>query len=214
MQINNELKNLDTLLVLGGELENRPRSRCAIKTYRNIQSLGKEPPYIICTGAYSGLSKRIPEKTEAESAKEFISKEIPKSEIFCETKSLDTLAAYIYSRSILDKIKAERIGLITEPFHMPIAIWMGGIVLGPGYFLIPINSKGRKKTISSRIIGNFTKLALKIDLAGIKPGDQKAFEGYLKIKYPFAKEPSFSFYKIGVDFIKRRKMGYYGESRN
>lgn len=202
-------KSLDALLVLGGEGESYSRSNHASKLYKASRETRKSPLKIVLTGYCNGLSLKAPEKAESEVMKEYlISCDIPAEVIYNETKSLDTLANVIYAQPILKEIDAEKIGLVTDKFHMPRGMWSAKRVLGKSYEIYPCSNE-KQTSLVGYLIEVAIKNAQKIDLfiAGIKAGDQKAFEKYLKEKHPFhapkhGNKVPLGAYKLGISLYK------------
>ena len=65
------IRSLDSLLVLGGEREDRNRSNHAYRAY-SLVSPRDCPLYIVLSGSHSGLSKPNPIDSEAEAMRKYL----------------------------------------------------------------------------------------------------------------------------------------------
>lgn len=204
-------ESLDALLVPGGEGKTHSRTDHTYKLYEATKETRKTPLMILLTGYWSGLSEKVPEKAESEVMKEYlISCGVPAEVIYTETKSLDHLAGTIYAQPILKEINAKRIGLVTDKYNIPRLMWSAKRVLGKNYEICPCPNE--KTSLFRKLTEAAIKNALKIDLfiAGIKTGDQKAFENYLKEKHPFhapkhGNKAPFGAYKLAIYIFKKIK---------
>jgi len=205
-------KSLDALLVLGGEGKSHSRSDHASKLYKATKETRETPLKIVLTGYCSGLSQAVPEKAESDVMKEYlISCGVPTEVIYTETKSLDTLASVVYAQPILEEIDAKKVGLVTDKFHIPRGLWSAKRVLGKNYEIYPCSNE-KQASLSRKLTEAAIKNAQRIDLsiAGVKVGDQKAFEDYLKEKHPFhapkhGNKAPFGVYKLAIYLYKLLK---------
>lgn len=211
-------KNLDALIVLGGEGRGYRRSNHAANLYKEVEKMRENPLNIVLTGYHSGLSSNIPEKAESEIMRDYlISCGISQEVIFNENKSRDNLAGIIYIQPILKEINAKKLGIVTDRYHMNRVLWTANRVLGTGYEMhaFPTNKK-------TGLFVNLTEKAVKyaqafdLFMAGIKSGDQEAFEKYLIEKHPFhaptnGNKAPFGAYKAGIYLMNilkiKRKLG-------
>jgi len=196
-------KTLDALLVLGGE-QNYSRSLHALDIYNRVEKTRKNPINIVLTGYHSGLSSTTPEKAESEMAKEYLLfKGLPKEVIFNETQSKDTLTNVVYAQPILQKINAKKVGIVTDNYHMGRGLWTAKRVLGKNYEVcaLPNEIEGSFLTGVQELM---IKYAQKIDLciAGVKSGDQQAFEKYVRDKHPFYNQNAKGVYKTAINIHK------------
>ena len=122
-----------------------------------------------------------------------IENNIPEDFIITETKSLDTLSNFVFTKPILDKIltKGSTVGIITDKYHIDRSMWTAKKVLGKDYIIKPFPTN--KSSIIRTLTGSVIKEALFFDLMLIKP------DKYIEEKHPyFVKNPPFTFYKLGM----------------
>jgi len=195
-------KTLDALVVLGGE-QRFSRSLHALDIYNRVEKIRKNPINIVLTGYHSGLTN-APEKAESELAKEYLLfKGLPQEVIFNETQSKDTLTNIVYAQPILKRINAKKVGIVTDNYHIGRGLWTAKRVLGKNYEVCALPNE-----IEGSFIDNVTELAVKyaqkIDLciAGVKSGDQQAFEKYVNEKHPFYNQNAKGVYKTAINIHK------------
>ena len=193
-----EVDNLDALIILGG---NGSRYKKALKVYNE-----QGPLNIVCTGRYSGLDPNYSGESESIMARNYlISNNVPEDSIRIEEESLDTIANAVKSFTILKDIGANKIGVVTDDFHMDRAINTLERVLDPNYEFFPIPT-GESRSKTWMLIEKITDIAQTIDLKllDLKPGDKEKFEGYLKKEHAFhGSEPN------GLYFIGTRAMCFF-----
>ncbi len=87
---------LDSLLVLGGEGEDRSRSNHAYRAH-SLVSPRDCPLYIVLSGSHSGLSKPNPIDSEAETMRKYLRYlGVPNEDLATETKAQDTLGNMVF----------------------------------------------------------------------------------------------------------------------
>ncbi len=114
----------DAIVVLGGDLRKEifPRNNIEVDGNRVLKAVRlfkqKAAPIIIMTGGSGDLFD--PHFKEAELMKELaVELSVPGGKVLSETQSRNTRENAIYTKQILDQIKAKRIILVTSAYHLP-----------------------------------------------------------------------------------------------
>ena len=198
---------LDALLVLSGEHESNPtRSNLAAYLFHRVARNSRRVIPIVVTGSHSGFTEPPETKHWEIVYNNLLSLGVPQQIISLEKEALDTFANFVYSKPLLDKMDAKRIGLVTDRFHMRRSMWTGRRVLGTEYNLVALPTKK-----DTDLIGKLTEIAvltaLQFDLSGKGITDDEKIKSYLTTKHPFhSTNPEFSFYKMGV--LIKRNIGF------
>ena len=212
---------VDVLIVLSGEAEDHSRTKKAYSIFSYLKKKEKAP-YIVLTGFCSGLSKLKPKKSESGIMKDYlIKKGVPKSFIFTEKKSLDTLGNIIFSRRILDKLlskkSSKKVGLVTDDFHIWRSMWTAKRVFGNSYDIIPFPTGKKCSTFLGNMFECIMKNILSMELwfYGVPAGNQGEFEKLIRKRYEkhfrrgfripmcLLDKRAFSRWNKSLDFIKR-----------
>lgn len=114
----------DAIVVLSGDLRRKvfPRQDVEVNGNRVLKGVRlfkeKAAPVLIMTGGSGDLFN--PGLKEAVLMKELASElGVPADKILVETRSRNTRENIVYTKQILDKIKARKIILVTSAFHLP-----------------------------------------------------------------------------------------------
>ncbi len=199
-----QAESLDAIVVLGGE-QNYSRSNHLLKLYSPARKSRKNSLSIILTGYQSGLSDEKPAKAESERMKDYlVANGVPAENISNETESKDTLTNIVYAQPLLQKKEAKKVGILTDKYHINRGVWSAKRVLGNNYQFVALPTE-KTGSFMTNVQEWAIKYAQKIDLsvAGIKSGDQKAFEKYVQEKHPFYNKNAKGIYKTMINAYNR-----------
>jgi uncharacterized SAM-binding protein YcdF (DUF218 family) len=216
-------KSLDALLLLAGEEPDKSRTSHTVDLYKNTLEYRKQPLRIVVTGSHPGGTYDAPQVPDAQLIREdLVSRGIDQKDIYTETRALDTLGNIILSQPVIESAlsdtESRKIGIVSDNHHVMRFMWAADRVFPINYEVCPMET-GKILPIPQRFVTYIKELATmyawKIDLwvAGIKPGDQKAFETYLFSKNPLHNpDASFGAYKLQVDALNLlTKTGVFGK---
>jgi uncharacterized SAM-binding protein YcdF (DUF218 family) len=114
----------DAIVVLGGDLRppGRPRTDIEVQGNRILKAVrlyrSKVAPVLVVTGGsgdlfHQGFRESVHMKKLAAELG------VPASRIFVEARSRNTRENLLYTKEILDKLKAKKIVLVSHAFHLP-----------------------------------------------------------------------------------------------
>ncbi len=204
-------KNLDALLVLGGEGSEHSRSNHAVKLYKESLVSRKKPLQIIVSGSQTGLNAGKCKEAESGAMEKYlVSQGVSKRDIFTEKNSIDTISNVVYSQKVIDSINAKKVGLVTDRFHMERGLWSAKKVLGKGYEVYPCSNK-KNTSIVGKAKEKAVKYAQAIDLFATKTkaGNKESFRKYIEEKHPmtaqnYGHKAPFGAYKAGISLMTGR----------
>jgi len=186
-----EFKGIDAVLTLGGGVEHSlKRVENAALLYFNVASGRSYPLYHVLTGYCSGLKDEKTPKEQAESRimrEKLLTLGVPDELINVEDESLDTIANFVYSQSILDDLQARNIAVVVDKVSVPRVLKTGKRVLGTKYSLLPYPIDEDNDTFVMRFVEGAIIIANAIDFTvlGLRSGDNKQFREYLDRWHPF-----------------------------
>ncbi len=201
-------RNIDAILILGGEGSDHSRTDHAHKIWSAVSEERTSQLPIILTGHHSGMSSNVPERTESEGMKAYLEiMGVPKNLMLTEEQSLDTLGNYYFAWDLVDRVcsgsKSKSVGVVTDEFHIDRGMWAARKVLGPEYKVYPLPTPKEgdwKRSVIERLIVN----AWRFDLRGVESGDRNGFADYFTNAHPMhVPNAPLSAYKAGIALMKR-----------
>ncbi|MFQ5474871.1 MAG: YdcF family protein [Candidatus Nanoarchaeia archaeon] len=198
-------KELDALVVLGGEGKEHSRSNHVFSIYSAVKDSQSRSLYIILTGGHHGVGKAS-RSSESGGMKQHLSAlGVPDEVMRTENASRDSLTNIIFSQFILDDLDVKRFGLVTDQFHMLRALWTAYRVLDGKYEIIPCPTRERAG-LRKHLVEAAIKQALRFELRGIHSGDQETFFKYVWERHPlYVHDAPFGAYRLGVEVMKLRR---------
>jgi len=181
-----------TIVVLGGGIDKKgklPEHVIArLKKAAEIFKSKKDAKILVC-GKYSFLypKENFPQKTEAQAAKEYLlTLGVPKTKIYLENKSKDTVGNAYYAKKIYFIPKKEKHAIvITSDFHLDRAKFIFKKIFGKPYKIefvatpSVLKEKGKVEKRQAELLMKTKKI-----LSSMKQGDHNFLRGKLyKIKF-------------------------------
>lgn len=184
----------DSLLVLGGQ-KNTSRTDAAVAAYCDY---GKTLP-IICSG---GVKRG--HQSEARIMRELLLRQgVSDDDILLEEQSLDTLGNLYFSKPLLYDCQVSHVGIVTDPFHLPRAMYCANVLFSPDKFTaLPVPST-QQATLRERLQEAIIHCAQALDLSKV-PLDAPHITKYMQEKHPlYGSHPS-GFYSLLTRVARKR----------
>lgn len=215
------MKKIDIVVILGGGLDGTLKPFHYTKErleafFRAPEEIRKKP--IIVSGAYSTWLKKKPRYTEAEIMQRFLVKNgIPRSQIFLERKSRDTMGNAYCSKQIIKKHPSWRhILVVTTDGHIWRSRWIFSKIFGKQYkiYFLPVPSRtlfhhpGRVD-YEKYIVGIYKKW-----LNSVRDGDDRKIMELLKKFHPaYARGIKAEAIRKDIARTKKQLLGYTHSSK-
>ena len=189
---------MDILVELGGEdKKERHRSAKVLEIYRS------GPLPIVVSGSHSGLigpDLPLGIKPECKDVADYLcSNGVADSDLRLEGDSVDTLGNFHFLRKGGYIPKESNVGLVTDPFHMPRAVYCANKIFGDYANFVPVPTE-REVELKDKVMEGVYTFVMNLDLRKIKDGDFDAMDYFMDNQHPY----------YGKEFFKNKEFSWQG----